>query len=128
VTSDTLQRVAERLREEGGLLAEAVVDPGRAAPNSGWEPVEAIREGYLLHYAEARLVATEDTDLALLAGDRLYALGLAELAELGDLEAVRTMAEVIASAAAAHAADDRKMAAEAWRQAPEGASSASGDR
>jgi hypothetical protein len=124
---DTLPRIAERLRGEGGLLAAAVADPDPALP-AGWEPVEAIREGYLLHYGEARLVFTEDADLALLAGDRLYALGLAELAEMGDLEAVRTMAEVIARAATAHAAGDPEAAAKAWRQAPEGASSPPDDR
>jgi hypothetical protein len=63
-----------------------------------------------------------------LAGDRLYALGLADLAEMGDLEAVRTMAEVIAGAACAHAAAAPEAAAEAWRGAPSGPSPAPGDR
>ncbi len=45
--------------------------------------VEAVREGYELHDGGGRVVATEDADLALLAGDRLYALGLAELAAAG---------------------------------------------
>ena len=65
--------------------------------------VEAIREGYLLHYAAGRVVRPEDPDLSLLAGDRLYALGLARLAELGDLEAVGELADVISLAAQAHA-------------------------
>lgn len=121
-----LTRIAERLRAEGGLLADVVADP--AADTSGWEPVEAIREGYLLHYSEGRVVVTEDADLGLLAGDRLYALGLEELAELGDLEGVRTMAGVIAGAATAHAAGDPAAAATAWAQAPEGAAPPSGDR
>lgn len=121
-----LTRIAERLREEGGLLAEAVVAP--QADHPAWEPVEAIREGYLLHYSRARVVATDDRDLALLAGDRLYALGLADLAELGDLDAVRTMAEVIARAACAHAAAAPEAAEEAWRAAPSRPSPAPGDR
>jgi hypothetical protein len=121
-----LTRIAERLRGEGGLLAEAVVAPQVDHP--AWEPVEAIREGYLLHHGEARIVATDDQDLALLAGDRLYALGLEELAEMGDLEAVRTMAEVIAGAACAHAADAPEAADDAWRGAPSGPSPAPGDR
>jgi hypothetical protein len=121
-----LTEVAARLRAYGGLLASAVVDPepGRR----GWEPIEAIREGYLLHYAEGRIVAPEDPDLGLLAGDRLYALGLEELAALGDLEAVRTMAAVIAEAACAHAAGDPQGAATAWVRAPEGAAPPTGDR
>ena len=121
-----LTRIAARLREEGGLLAAAVVEPGGA--DAGWEPVEAIREGYELHYGEGRVIATEDRDLALLAGDRLYALGLAELADLGDLEAVRTMAGVIAGAAVAHGANSSDAAAEAWRAAPSGPSPAPGDQ
>ena len=47
------------------------------------------REGYELHYgAPAVVVSADDPDLALLAGDRLYALGLRELAAAGDLEAI----------------------------------------
>ena len=42
--------------------------------------VEAVREGYLLHYGEPRLLAGHDADLALLAGDYLYALGIERLA------------------------------------------------
>src|SRR3954453_6527969 len=86
-----LTRIAERLRGEGGLLADAVVAP--QADHPAWEPVEAIREGYLLHHGEARIVATDDQDLALLAGDRLYALGLADLAEMGDPGAGRPRPE-----------------------------------
>ena len=47
--------------------------------------VEAIREGYLLHYGDAAGRPDAGPRPALLAGDRLYALGLARLAELGDL-------------------------------------------
>ena len=50
--------------------------------------VEAVREGYLLHYGEPRLLAGHDDDLALLAGDYLYALGIERLAALGDADAV----------------------------------------
>ena len=42
--------------------------------------VEAVREGYLLHYGGAAVVAGADPDLELLAGDYLYALGLERLA------------------------------------------------
>ena len=65
--------------------------------------IEAVREGYLLHYGEPRLLAGADADLALLAGDYLYALGLERLAALGDLEAVRELADLIASRAQLHA-------------------------
>jgi hypothetical protein len=57
--------------------------------------VEAIREGYLLHYGEPRLIDGADPDLRLLTGDYLYALGLERLAARGDLEAVRELADLI---------------------------------
>jgi hypothetical protein len=64
--------------------------------------VESIREGYLLHYGEPRVVGGADADLALLAGDYLYALGLERLAALGDLEAIRELADLISLSAQLH--------------------------
>ncbi|MGH2951179.1 MAG: hypothetical protein ACRDKX_03955, partial [Solirubrobacterales bacterium] len=75
------------------------------APQAYAVIVESVREGYLLHYARGRVIATDDRDLALLAGDHLYALGLVRLANLGDLEAVRELADLISLAAQAHAGD-----------------------
>jgi len=57
--------------------------------------VEAIFEGYLLHYASGRLLAPADDDLRLLGGDFLYAYGLASLARLGDDDAIHDLAELI---------------------------------
>jgi hypothetical protein len=125
----TLARLAGEVRERGGLLARAVATAssdgaygavaaaGRRA--SGREDdyallVEAIHEGYLLHYGAGRVVRPEDPDLSLLAGDRLYALGLARLAELGDLAAVGELADVISLAAQAHAEGDAERAAAVW--------------
>jgi len=71
--------------------------------------VRAIRAGYDLHHG-----ASEDPDLALLEGDRLYAQGLAELAAAGDLEAIRVMADVIALSAAARGAGDPAAAEAVW--------------
>jgi hypothetical protein len=65
--------------------------------------VEAIREGYLLHYEEPRLIVGADGDLRLLAGDYLYALGLEKLAARGDLDAVRELADLISLSAQVHA-------------------------
>lgn len=65
--------------------------------------MESILEGYLLHYGRSRLVETADEDLRLLAGDHLYALGLSHLARLGNLEAVRALADLITLCARAHA-------------------------
>jgi hypothetical protein len=93
----------------GGLLerpqigARALLGPAAAAgPRASGDPaayellIEAIYEGYLLHYGDSRLLAAGDDDLALLAGDRLYTIGLEQLVALGDLEAVRELADVIA--------------------------------
>src|SRR3954447_7467658 len=65
--------------------------------------VEAIREGYLLHYETPRLIVGADGDLRLLAGDYLYALGLEKLAARGDLDAVRELADLISLSAQVHA-------------------------
>jgi len=118
-----LDRLAGEVRGGGGLLAGAVTsssadgEHGPLAAGRGEDYallVEAIREGYLLHYAEGRVVRPDDPDLSLLAGDRLYALGLARLAELGDLDAVAELADVISLAAQAHAEGDPGRAAAVW--------------
>ncbi len=95
-----------------GLLAASGPRAARA-PGLYARVVESVREGYLLHYGEPRLVLTEDRDLALLAGDYMYASGLALLASLGDLAAVRVLAELIALCAEAHAGTGSG-AAELW--------------
>jgi hypothetical protein len=76
--------------------------------------LEMILEGYRLHYDEPVAVCPEDPDLALLLGDQLYALGLARLAELGDLEAVAELADVISLSAQAHSASDAELARAVW--------------
>jgi hypothetical protein len=80
-------------------------------------PVAAVREGYELHYGRPTVVSTEDPDLALLAGDRLYALGLEKLADAGDLEAIGVLCETIAACAQAHAEAAPEQAQQAWRDA-----------
>jgi hypothetical protein len=128
--SGALERVVAELRDDGGLLAAAIGDaPAQAerlGPRAASGPrsrgreadvafvVEAIHEGYRLHYGEGRLLDGCDPDLALLAGDRLYALGLARLAELGDVEAVGELAEVISLCAQAHAAGSPELAEAVW--------------
>jgi hypothetical protein len=76
--------------------------------------VEAIYEGYLLHYRTPRIVRPAEEDLGLLAGDRLYALGLARLVKLGDIEAVAELADVITLSALAHAGDRPDLADAVW--------------
>jgi hypothetical protein len=106
------------LETEGGPLAAAlrpangseVFAPIVAAGHrTGSDPrgyalvVESIFEGYLLHYGQGRIVDDPDPDLRLLAGDHLYAFGLARLANIGDLEAVDELSDLISLCAKAHA-------------------------
>jgi hypothetical protein len=94
--------------EAGSALAPyAVSDPGPVRFDIGLGErhlvLEAVYEGYLLHYGMPRLFEGMDGDLRLLAGDALYALGLARLAERGDLQAVAELSDLISSSAQAHA-------------------------
>ena len=110
--------LADTLREEGGLLAAAVAPDALADGDGPYAAViAAIREGYEQHYGQGRVLHTDDRDLALLAGDRLYALGLALLAERGDLRAVAVLADLISECASAHAEDDPARANAAWSRA-----------
>ena len=59
--------------------------------------VETIYEGYLVHHAASRLFAPADREQAILLGDYLYAAGLVEICRAGELRAVTTLAELIAT-------------------------------
>jgi hypothetical protein len=102
-----LAALAEQLRAEDTPISEYVVDPVGSSGSGLAEEYElvfeAVREGYLLHYGEPRLMAGHDADLGLLAGDYLYALGLDRLAALGDTESVAVLSELISKCAQAHA-------------------------
>lgn len=76
--------------------------------------MEMIIEGWRLHYGSPLVIRPEDPDLALLLGDQLYALGLARLAALGDLEAVSELADVISLVAQAHADSQPELAEAVW--------------
>lgn len=105
--SNALDALAEQLRSEDTPIAAHVVDTGvpvgSEAPDEYALVMEAVREGYLLHYGESRLLTGHDDDLALLAGDYLYALGLDRLAALGDTGAVAVLSELISKCAQFHA-------------------------
>ena len=129
---EALERLALELRGEGGLLADAVGSPPEAGgelasivaagrrtaahPDDYGLLVETIFEGYLQHYDEGRVLSASDPELALLAGDRLYALGLSRLAELGDLEGIAVLADVISDCARAHAEGRGADAPGIWRR------------
>jgi hypothetical protein len=129
---DALWTLADRLRGEDTPISAHVVDPAEpptlgelaasgpgaaAAPGEYAFVVEAVREGYLLHYGEPRLLAGYDPDLALLAGDYLYALGLDRLAALGDTGAVAVLSDLISECARLHAEEDVQGIPQLWRTA-----------
>jgi hypothetical protein len=139
---DALERLRELLRSEGGLMATLVAPARAGAPTTtpgarnghGASPggvaasgpraagqreeyellVEAIYEGYLLHYGTPRVVRMPEADLKLLAGDRLYAIGLARLVELGDTLAVAELADTITLSALAQGAGHSLLADAIW--------------
>ncbi len=137
-----LARLRALLRREGGLMATLVepdatadrspapgarnglhASPGSIAANGPRAAgrreeyellVEAIYEGYLLHYGAPRVVRMPEADLKLLAGDRLYAIGLARLVELGDTLAVAELADTITLSALAQGAGASLLADAVW--------------
>src|SRR3954447_7311714 len=102
------------------LAAHAVADPGQPRFDGLIEDprrlfvLEAVYEGYLLHYGSPRAFRRMDDDLRLLAGDALYALGLSRLGEAGDLEAVTELSDLISLTATAHVEGRPDVADELW--------------
>jgi hypothetical protein len=139
---DALARLRSLLSDEGGLIATLVdeaapVDRDGVATSVGTAAdsparlaaqgprtaehheeyellVEAIYEGYLLHYGAPRVLRAPDADMRVLAGDRLYAIGLARLVELGDTPAVAELADTISLSALAQGAGKRELAEAVW--------------
>lgn len=127
---EALGLLASRLREEDTPISDHVVDTDErpvfgllaalgeraaSAPAEYALVVEAVREGYLLHYGTPRLLRGHDEDLALLAGDYLYALGIERLAALGDDEAVAVLSSLIGLCAQLHAEGREDEVPGLWR-------------
>lgn len=103
--------------EQPGIGAPALAARGPRAVGREDEYellLEMILEGSLLHYGRSRVIATDDRDLELLLGDQLYALGLALLAELGDVEAVSELADLISLLSQAQLSENRELARAIW--------------
>jgi hypothetical protein len=138
MSAAVLERLRVLLRDEGGLMA-TLVDQAARIDRSGeleiaTSPaavaargprtkgrreeyellVEAIYEGYLLHYGSPRVVRAPEADLGLLAGDQLYAIGLARLVALGDTVAVAELADTITLSALAQGAGEEALADAVW--------------
>ena len=77
--------------------------------------LEYIFEGYLLHYGRSRLLDHDDSDFSLLAGDYMYASGLATIATLNDLTCIDALADLVQLCAYVHCESlDRSLAMNAW--------------
>ncbi len=118
IPADALRILAAQLRAEDTPISPHIVDAteepvfgllAAAGPRASSAPgeyalvVESVREGYLLHYGQPRLLSGHDPDLALLAGDYLYARGIERLVALGEAAAVRELADLISLCAQLHA-------------------------
>ena len=129
VPEAALQQLAEQLRHQDTVISSHVVEPSErpvlglltaAGPRAASAPleyslvVESIREGYELHYGTPRILDGQDENLALLAGDYLYALGLERLAALGDAEAVAELSDLISLSAACHADGSEQVVPALW--------------
>ena len=125
----SLEALAAQLRSEDTVISPHVVGTeerpvlgllAAAGPRALADPaeyallIEAVREGYLLHYADPRIISGHDRDLALLAGDYLYAIGLERLAALGDAEAVQELSDLISLCAQCHAEDRAGLVTPLW--------------
>ncbi|MCB0860028.1 MAG: hypothetical protein KDB54_05165 [Solirubrobacterales bacterium] len=130
--SEALERLAARVREEGPPLTvkESPARPMAGDPRYGELAatgprtrgkageyafvVEAVREGYLCHYGTSRILDDPDPDLALLAGDLFYAIGIRGLADLDDLESTGILSDLIRVAAGLQAAGRPDLAEVVW--------------
>jgi hypothetical protein len=137
-----LAELAGMLRGEDTVISPHVSDPAgdpalgllaASGPRAAADPgsysllVESVREGYLLHYGQPRLLDPGDDDLALLAGDYLYALGLERLARLGDDAAVSELSDLISLCAELHAEGRAELAPPLWLAAVAAVGSGGGE-
>jgi hypothetical protein len=121
-----LAEIHSELNQDAPLLIEALLSPPEVSPPSPTDElqaeidpqlrvgVEAIREGHLLHWGDGRVLNTPDLDLALLAGDRLYALGLERVAATGSRSAIASLSRLIKDSATAMARSEIAVAETFW--------------
>jgi hypothetical protein len=117
--------IADEAYAESPLWTAALRPPGSRDETPVFSPLgaepyalglETIYEGYLLHDGRPRLFEPEDRDTAVLLGDYLYAHGLVRISELGEVEIVGDLSELISLCAQSRADASRAPAADgaAW--------------
>src|SRR4029079_4832261 len=111
----TLDAITAAAANERGALAAALLAAEARRGGEVWGPLcgepyaagmEAIYEGYLLHYGQPRLFAPRDEGARLRCGAHVYAQGLVWIAATGDLAAIDALATLIGTAAAVRARGD----------------------
>ena len=106
---------AGRAREVWSPAALAAAGPRAEGRREEYELlVEMIYEGYLLHYGRPRVLRAREADVGVLAGDRLYAIGLERLVALGDADAVAELADTIMLSALAQGSGEVELAQAIW--------------
>jgi hypothetical protein len=102
------ETIAAEAEAESPLWAGALRPPAERELEPVFSPLadgryalglETIYEGYLVHYGRPRIFRRLDDDEALLLGDYLYAHGLVRIAELGEVDVVAALADLIARCA-----------------------------
>ena len=96
-----------------GALLAPLAEPRLGARAS--EGVDLILEGFLLHHGSPARATSPEPDERLLAGDYCYATGLVQVAETGDLGAIRALSRLIAISSAVVADGLREVLPGLWR-------------
>jgi hypothetical protein len=104
LATDIWATIAAEAERESALWGAALRAPGDREPDPVFSPLgedrfalglETIYEGYLLHYGRPRLFTAPDRDTSVLLGDYLYAHGLVRIAEVGNVDVVAELAELL---------------------------------
>jgi hypothetical protein len=102
------ETIAAEAEAESLLWADALRPPAERELEPVFSPLaderyalglETIYEGYLVHYGRPRIFRPLDDHEGLLLGDYLYAHGLVRIAELGEVDVVAALADLIARCA-----------------------------
>jgi len=122
-TPSRIDRIADAAARGSEVWGRSVLAPADRDGDALFGPVsgtafaagvETIYEGYLVHHgARARVFSATDREQGLLLGDYLYATGLVQICEAGDVEAIAALADLI-SLAAHQRVTGTRLDAELW--------------